>query len=309
VTCSRPGGEQQKDPGAGLGRDRVALGRLEPDEGSGPELCGLLGGCHLDGAVDDQYPSVLVHLVLAELLPRLENHENGSSTVVLVHDDGVARPLWRVDREQVPLLHELTVVACLRRALVRGATLRGTQTWVSFQSLPARSDAEPLDRDPAARSGGGQESEKQRTDRQLIELLNELRVALPGAQVLLGFLLTVPFATRFGQVEHRDRVALFVCLLFTAVGTVLLMAPSVYHRLRWEQGGKKDVVRVAHVMFLVGTASLAVGIAVALFLVADVLFGTIAAAVAGGVVAVVVILSWYVTPLVRGREARIRHEE
>ena len=130
-------------------------------------------------------------------------------------------------------------------------------------------------------------------------------MALPGAQVLLGFLLTVPFATRFGRVSHHDRVALFVCLLFTAVGTILLMAPSVYHRLRWEQGGKQDVVEVAHVMFLAGTASLAFGIVAALFLVADVLFGTAAGVVAGGVVAIVVLGSWYITPLVRGRETRV----
>jgi len=180
---------------------------------------------------------------------------------------------------------------------------------VSSHQLQVSREVESLDPQPSARSGSGQETSKQKTDRQLIELLNELRVVLPGAQVLLGFLLTVPFATRFGQVSHHDRVALFICLLFTAVGTILLMAPSVYHRLRWEQGGKQDVVEVAHVMFLAGTASLAFGIAVALFLVADVLFGTAAGVVAGGVVAVVVLLSWYITPLVRGREARVRNEE
>jgi hypothetical protein len=76
--------------------------------------------------------------------------------------------------------------------------------------------------------------------------MQELRVALPGAQVLLGFLLTVPFAARFGQTSTFERVTLFVCLLLTVGGTVLLMAPSVYHRLRWNQGGKSDVVLVGH---------------------------------------------------------------
>ena len=89
-----------------------------------------------------------------------------------------------------------------------------------------------------------------------MELLNELRVALPGAQVLLGFLLTVPFATRFGKVDRGDRLALFICFLFTVNGTDMLTAPSVYHRLRWEKGGKTDVVRVAHRLFLVETGSL-----------------------------------------------------
>ncbi len=65
------------------------------------------------------------------------------------------------------------------------------------------------------------ETEKHRTDRQLIELLTELRVALPGAQVLLGFLLTVPFATRFGRVTEAQRITLFACLLLTVAGTLL----------------------------------------------------------------------------------------
>src|SRR5690242_8988625 len=106
----------------------------------------------------------------------------------------------------------------------------------------------------------GVESDKERTDRQLTELLNELRVALPGAQVLLGFLLTVPFATRFGRVDHAGRIALFACLLSTVAGTLLLMAPAVYHRLRWNLGGKADVVRNAHRLFLAGTALLGIGI-------------------------------------------------
>ena len=97
------------------------------------------------------------------------------------------------------------------------------------------------------------ETPKQRTDRQLIELLTELRVALPGAQVLLAFLLTVPFATRFGRVSGSERVALFVALIATVTGTLLLMAPSVYHRLRWRRGGKADVIIVAGRLFLIGT--------------------------------------------------------
>ncbi len=153
------------------------------------------------------------------------------------------------------------------------------------------------------------ETEKQRTDRQLIELLNELRVALPGAQVLLGFLLTVPFATRFGRVGHGGKVTLFVCLFFTAGGTILLMAPSVYHRLRWEAGGKSEVVRAGHWMFLAGTASLALGILAAVLLVTDVLFGAVAAVAAVLMLGTGIALIWYVVPLTRGRSPRTRAEE
>ena len=153
------------------------------------------------------------------------------------------------------------------------------------------------------------ETDKQQTDRQLAELLNELRVALPGAQVLLGFLLTVPFATRFGRTTHLERVALFVCLLLTVGGTVLLMAPSVYHRLRWGRGGKSDVVLVAHRLFLAGSSLLAGGIVAAVFLIGDVLFGMTAAIVAAAGVALTVAVSWYLLPTERSRSRRVRQLE
>jgi hypothetical protein len=156
---------------------------------------------------------------------------------------------------------------------------------------------------------GPGETEKQRTDRQLVELLNELRVALPGAQVLLGFLLTVPFATRFGRTTELERVTLFVCLLLTVVGTVLLMAPSVYHRLRWGHGGKSDVVYVAHRLFLVGSSFLAAGIVAAVFLVGNVLFGLVAATASALGVAVTVGLFWYFLPTSRSRSRRVRELE
>jgi hypothetical protein len=153
------------------------------------------------------------------------------------------------------------------------------------------------------------ETEKERTDRQLLELLNELRVALPGAQVLLGFLLTVPFATRFGQVGESGRIALFACLLSTTAGIVLLMAPAVYHRLRWKRGGKRDVVRIAHRLFLVGTGLLAVGLVASVFLVGDVLFDTATAGMATAAIALSVLATWYLLPLERGLQEEIRREE
>jgi len=132
---------------------------------------------------------------------------------------------------------------------------------------------------------------------------------LPGAQVLLGFLLTVPFATRFGQVGQSGRVALFACLLSTTGGIVLLMAPAVYHRLRWNRGGKRDVVRIAHRLFLVGTALLAIGLAAAVFLVGDVLFDTPIAVLATVAVTLSVLATWYLLPLERERQTEIRREE
>lgn len=153
------------------------------------------------------------------------------------------------------------------------------------------------------------EGEKERTDRQLIELLTELRVVLPGAQVLLAFLFTVPFAARFGGISRSQRVGYFISLLFTATGTVLLMAPSIYHRLRWGRGGKSDVIRVGHWLFLVGTASLALGLLASLALVSDVVYGALAADIATIAVAACLFVTWYALALTRGRSAASEQEE
>ena len=153
------------------------------------------------------------------------------------------------------------------------------------------------------------ETEKERSDRQLIELLNELRVALPGAQVLLAFLLTVPFQARFGRTTELQRAVLVVDVVLTAVGVVLLMAPPVYHRIRWNEGGKEDVVRVGHELFLAGTGSLALGMVCAVFVVAEFVVGLAAAIVSALVLLVLVASTWYLLPLERGRDPRVRHTE
>jgi hypothetical protein len=153
------------------------------------------------------------------------------------------------------------------------------------------------------------ETEKEKTDRQLIELLNELRVALPGAQVLLAFLLTAPFQARFAHTDRLQRAILYVGVLLTAAGVVFLMAPSLYHRVRWNQGGKEDVVRVGHALFLVGTACLALGMLCAVFVVADFVVGAVVAVVSVIVLLAIVAVTWYLLPLARGRDARIQQTE
>jgi hypothetical protein len=152
-------------------------------------------------------------------------------------------------------------------------------------------------------------TEKEKTDRQLIELLNELRVALPGAQVLLAFLLTAPFQARFRRTGGLERAVLFTGVLLTGAGVVLLMAPSVYHRVRWNSGGKGDVVRMGHRLFLLGTASLALGMFSAVFVVADFLFGLPAAVVGVVILLVLVSVTWYVLPLKRGRDPGVESTE
>jgi|SRR6478735_7913640 Family of unknown function (DUF6328) len=153
------------------------------------------------------------------------------------------------------------------------------------------------------------ETEKEKSDRQLIELLNELRVALPGAQVLLAFLLTAPFQAHFTRTTDFERAVLFAGVLLTGAGVVVLMAPPVYHRVRWNEGGKEDVVRVGHRLFLVGTACLALGMFCSVFVVADFLYG-----LAAGIVGVVILLglvtvTWYWLPNERGRDPSVENTE
>jgi low temperature requirement protein LtrA len=153
------------------------------------------------------------------------------------------------------------------------------------------------------------ETDKEKTDRQLMELLNELRVALPGAQVLLAFLLTAPFQAHFTRATDFERAVLFTGTLLTGAGVLLLMAPSVYHRIRWNEGGKQDVVRVGHVLFLVGSGLLALGLLCAVFVVAEFVFGLAAAIPAVVVLLAVAAVSWYVLPLERARDPRVRESE
>ena len=168
-------------------------------------------------------------------------------------------------------------------------------------SEPADPAAAPtLPRQPALDRGGDGEAEetpKERTDRQLLELLNELRVALPGAQFLFAFLLAVPFASRFGDVSHRLQIVFYICLLSTLAATILLMAPAVYHRIRWRQGNKTDVIRVAHRMFLAGMASLALAMTTAVWFVSAFLFGTVESLIAASLSVVLLGLTWFALPL------------
>jgi drug/metabolite transporter (DMT)-like permease len=143
------------------------------------------------------------------------------------------------------------------------------------------------------------ESEEERVNRELIELLNELRVALPGVQVLFAFLLAVPFTQRFAQVTDTQKDAFMVALLCTLAGTIFLIAPTTYHRIRFRDRDKEALLKIGNVFAIVGTVFLAVGMTAAVYLVTDLLFkGTVTAVVTGltaGLFAVV----WFVLPLTR----------
>jgi hypothetical protein len=143
------------------------------------------------------------------------------------------------------------------------------------------------------------DEEQERLNRQMMELLNELRVAMPGVQVLFGFLLTVPFQQRFAQVSDFQRTVYFVTLLAASVATAFLIAPSAYHRVMFEQHDKPNIIHIGTAQLLVGLAALALAMNGAVLLVTDVLFdaGTVAVAVA--VLASLYLTLWFGFPLVR----------
>lgn len=146
---------------------------------------------------------------------------------------------------------------------------------------------------------GENESKEERRDRELIELLNELRVALPGVQVLFAFLLAVPFTQRFAQVTELQKSVYFASVLLTAVATAFLIAPTTYHRLRWRQRDKERMLVTSNRLSIAGTVFLALAMIAVVFLITDVLYGGWVVVVVTAVVASLFAWFWYGLPLLR----------
>ena len=140
------------------------------------------------------------------------------------------------------------------------------------------------------------EDPKERVDRELIELLNELRVALPGVQVLFAFLLTIPFAPRFSMLNAGDRRVYFGAILATAISSALLIAPSAHHRARFRKGSKEPLLRVANKLALAGMFFLALAIAAAMYVVTQALYESDLATTVAVVVGASIILLWFAAP-------------
>jgi len=157
-------------------------------------------------------------------------------------------------------------------------------------------------RDASARRDD--EGNKQRVDRELIELLNELRVVLPGVQVLFAFLLTVPFSNGYSRITGLQRDMYFVAFLCATVATILLIAPSTYHRIMFRRGNKERMLLTSNNLVIVGTVFLAVAMSAAVFVITDVLFGAAAAAATAAAGFLLFAGFWYLLPLSR----RLRDE-
>jgi hypothetical protein len=141
--------------------------------------------------------------------------------------------------------------------------------------------------------------EHERTERQMAELLQELRVALPGVQILFAFLLTVPFAQGFQKVTSFQKNLFFATLMCTAISTACLIAPTATHRLRFHKHDRKYVIDSANKLLIAGLVFLAMAIILAVMLITDYLFDGAARWIWPAIVAVVIALLWFVRPLAR----------
>jgi hypothetical protein len=143
------------------------------------------------------------------------------------------------------------------------------------------------------------ESEEERLDRNLTELLNELRVAIPGVQVLFAFLLGVPFTQRFSELASYQKDVYFGTLVCAAAATAFLIAPSAHHRIEFRLQDKHHIVLIANRFAIVGLGFLALAMTGVVLFVTDFIFGTVATVIATTMTALLFLLLWYVLPLRR----------
>jgi cobalamin synthase len=141
--------------------------------------------------------------------------------------------------------------------------------------------------------------EHDRTDRQMAELLQELRIALPGVQILFAFLLTVPFAQGFTRVSDFQRNLFFAVLLTTAASTACFIAPTATHRLRFHQHDRAYIVESSNRLLIWGLVFLALAIVGAVTLITDYIFGLDSQWYWPLLVAVLIAVLWFGRPLVR----------
>jgi O-antigen/teichoic acid export membrane protein len=150
---------------------------------------------------------------------------------------------------------------------------------------------------------GRRESEEERDDRNLLELLQELRVASLGVQVLFGFLLALPFSARFARLDPHQRHLYLAVVLLSVLATAQLSAPVAYHRIMFRRHRKEQLLRAANVLALTGLATVGISISGAVLLITSVV-------VRGPAVLLILLATvgmfvglWVVLPLVGGRRA------
>ena len=136
-------------------------------------------------------------------------------------------------------------------------------------------------------------------DRQIAEVLQELRVAITGGQILFGFLLTVPFAQRWTDTDDFQRALFLITLLSIATATGCFIAPTAAHRLRFHQRDRAFLVAYANRAAIAGLTCLVVATVSAVLLVTDFVFSRTTAVLSSGAIAAVLLTLWFAVPLSR----------
>jgi hypothetical protein len=139
-------------------------------------------------------------------------------------------------------------------------------------------------------------------DRQLIELLNELRVALPGVQMLFGFMLAVPFTQPFGSLTDRQQLLFYVAFLSTAAASICFITPASFHRITWQRGVKGRMLRISSGLTIAGTVFLGVAIGSVVGFLTSYLYNSLVASILSAVALGAISILWYSIPLVLRRQ-------
>ena len=139
-------------------------------------------------------------------------------------------------------------------------------------------------------------------DRQLIELLNELRVALPGVQMLFGFMLAVPFTQPFGSLTDRQQLLFYVAFLSTAAASICFITPASFHRITWQRGVKGRMLRISSGLTIAGTVFLGVAIGCVVGFLTSYLYNSLVASILSAVALGAISILWYSIPLVLRRQ-------
>ncbi len=145
--------------------------------------------------------------------------------------------------------------------------------------------------------------EEEKRDRQMLELLNELRIALPGVQILFAFLLTVPFAQGFQRVTTTQKTLFYATLLATALSTICLIAPSATHRMRFHKSDRVYIIETAHDYMIAGLVFLGIAVVLAIATITDFLYDSWIVYAAPATVAALLALFWFVRPLLRSESS------
>lgn len=140
---------------------------------------------------------------------------------------------------------------------------------------------------------------KKRIDRELMELLQELRVAIPGVQILFAFLLTVPFSQGWQKVTTTQRNVYFVAFICATIATLCLIAPTTMHRIEFRQRDKEGIIKISNKLAILGLGFLASAIVAVVFVLTDFIFGSPGSWILAATAAVLFAALWYVLPLIR----------